>query len=196
MAISYGCWLNDDTDIVDMMKFNDSTFFYICLPPIVFASGFNMQRGNFFANIKNILMFGVLGTFVCFFGFSALTIYFKNLGFINQYDGKTGKWSSLELTSPECMLMCSLLCSSDVIAAISLISYEKQPRLFSIIFGEGIINDAVSIILFNTVMKYTASTQVIDVSTPFKILANFFALGFNSLFIGLIFGLMSSYILK
>ena len=100
------------------------------------------------------------------------------------------------MTSPECMLMCSLLCSSDVIAAISLISYEKQPRLFSIIFGEGIINDAVSIILFNTVMKYTSKTSVINAGTPFKILANFFTLGFNSLFIGLIFGLMSSYILK
>ena len=48
--------------------------------------------------------------------------------------------------------MCSLLCSSDVIAAVSLISYEQEPDLFSIVFGEGITNDAVSIILFNTVM--------------------------------------------
>ena len=83
MAISYGCWLNNDEEIIELMKFSDSTFFFVCLPPIVFASGFNMQRGNFFANIKNILMFGVLGTFVCFFGFSALTIYFKNMGFMN-----------------------------------------------------------------------------------------------------------------
>lgn len=66
--------------------------------------------------------------------------------------------------------MCSLLCSSDVIAAISLISYDQQPRLFSIVFGEGIINDAVSIILFNTVMKYTSETSVITASTPFEIL--------------------------
>jgi sodium/hydrogen exchanger-like protein 6/7/sodium/hydrogen exchanger 8 len=57
--------------------------------------------------------------------------------------------------------MCSLLCSSDVIAAISLISFDKQPKLFSIVFGEGIINDAVSIILFNTVMKYTAKNSKI-----------------------------------
>jgi len=42
----------------------------------------------------------------------------------------------------------SLLCSSDVIAAISIVKYEEQPKLFSIIFGEGIVNDAIALILF------------------------------------------------
>jgi len=94
------------------------------------------------------------------------------------------------------MLMCSLLCSSDVIAAVSLISYEAQPKLFSIVFGEGIINDAVSIILFNTVLKYTKKNSEITWGTPLTILSDFLKLGFNSLFIGLIFALLSSYVLK
>jgi NhaP-type Na+/H+ or K+/H+ antiporter len=51
----------------------------------------------------------------------------------------------------EAFLISSLLCSSDVIAAISIVKYEEQPKLFSIIFGEGIVNDAVSLILFQTV---------------------------------------------
>jgi NhaP-type Na+/H+ or K+/H+ antiporter len=94
------------------------------------------------------------------------------------------------------MLMCSLLCSSDVIAAISLISYDKQPKLFSIVFGEGIMNDAVSIILFNTVHKYTSSNSVVDVHTPGKIIFSFIGLAINSLFIGTLFGLLSAYVLK
>ena len=57
------------------------------------------------------------------------------------------------------MLMCSLLCSSDVVAAISLVSFSKQPDLYSIVFGEGITNDAVSIILFKTVMIYTSKDK-------------------------------------
>ena len=105
-------------------------------------------------------MLGILGTFVAFFSFSFMTITVKDYFDLSQYqyDEKTEKLikTPLELSSPECMLMCSLLCSSDVVAAISLISYDKQPRLFSIVFGEGIINDAVSIILFNTVMKFTS----------------------------------------
>ena len=53
------------------------------------------------------------------------------------------------------MLMCSLLCCTDVVAAISIVKYEEQPRLFSMIFGEGITNDAICIILFNTVMEFS-----------------------------------------
>lgn len=55
----------------------------------------------------------------------------------------------------EILLMCSLLCSSDVFAAISYVNPADQPKLYSIVFGEGIINDAVTIILFNSVMKLT-----------------------------------------
>jgi len=50
--------------------------------------------------------------------------------------------------------MCSLLCSSDVVAAVSIVKYDQQPKLFSLVFGEGITNDAVSIILFGTVVTY------------------------------------------
>ena len=62
------------TEFADIMTFNDDLFFYFVLPPIVFASGFNMYRKKFFANIKNITLFGVLGTFVTFASFSGLTI--------------------------------------------------------------------------------------------------------------------------
>lgn len=93
--------------------------------------------------------------------------------------------------------MCSLLCSSDVIAAVSLVSYDKEPALYSIIFGEGITNDAVSIILFNTVMRYTGSnSNKIDWTTPVSITYMFTMLGFWSLIIGILFGLISSWLLK
>lgn len=95
--------------------------------------------------------------------------------------------------------MCSLLCSSDVIAAVSLVSFEKEPDLYSIIFGEGITNDAVSIILFNTVIKYTSKNSEegkVSWSTPFNIMMNFTSLGFWSLSMGIIFALMCAHLLK
>jgi len=162
----------------------------------VFASGFNMQRGNFFANIRMVLLLGVLCTFLCFFLFSLITIGVNNLGFMQKYSGETGEWSLLELTNAECMLMCSLLCSSDVIAAISIVSYDKQPTLFSIVFGEGIINDAVSIILFNTVLKFTSKNTEITISSPFTIAWDFGMLSLQSLCLGALFAMASSLLLK
>ena len=76
MVISYMEMGNEE--MVGLLRFRDETFFFFCLPPIVFASGFNMKRGNFFANLKNILLFGILGTFVAFTSFSLMTIYLND----------------------------------------------------------------------------------------------------------------------
>ena len=55
----------------------------------------------------------------------------------------------------EIMMMCALLCSTDVIAAISMVSYNEQPMLFSLLFGEGVVNDIVTIIIFNAVTNFS-----------------------------------------
>lgn len=90
--------------------------------------------------------------------------------------------------------MSSLLCSSDVIAAISMLKPKKQPKLFSLVFGEGILNDAVSIILFNTVMKH--SQQEFGLKAVGLISLEFILLGIVSILIGLGFGLAQSYLMK
>ena len=64
------------------MTFNGDIFFYVCLPPIIFAAGFNMRRRRFFENIGYILTFGVFGTIITFFVFAALTSLISNYGLI------------------------------------------------------------------------------------------------------------------
>lgn len=89
------------------------------------------------------------------------------------------------------------MASSDVIAAVSIVSFENEPSLFSIVFGEGITNDAVAIIMFNAVMKYTHKKDAkFGWGTPFTIMGEFTILALDSLLIGIVFGLLSSYILK
>jgi len=58
-----------------MMSFDNDMFFYFILPPIVFSNAFNMQRKKFFVNLGNILLFGVLGTFIAFASFTTLNFY-------------------------------------------------------------------------------------------------------------------------
>jgi sodium/hydrogen exchanger-like protein 6/7 len=77
--------------------FDDTLFFYFCLPPIIFASGFNMRRKRFFENLGYIMLFGLLGTIITFAIFSALTYGFFKSGIIWRYvDAQNGNPSSYE----------------------------------------------------------------------------------------------------
>ena len=100
---------------------------------------------------------------------------------------------NFELGIMEIMLMCSLLCCTDVVAAISIVKYEEQPRLFSMIFGEGITNDAICIILFNTVMEFSGPDSQFTAFTPLLILGSFLKLSTFSVGVGTFVGLFSSF---
>lgn len=102
----------------------------------------------------------------------------------------------MNITVREILLLCALLCSSDVIAAVSLIKYDEQPKLFSIVFGEGITNDAVSIILFNTVYHYTSHSEEFTSITPLVITGKFVQLGLYSSLLGLLVAVVASLMFK
>ena len=179
---------------------NEDLFYYYVLPPIVFASGFNMYRKKFCANLRNILLFGVVGTFIGFASFSVMTIEYCKRVELKQYvyDEEEQVWvaSTLTLETMEILMMCALLCSSDVIAAISLVKPKEQPKLFSIVFGEGIVNDAVAILLFNAMRKHAKRDAELDRSAALSIGGDFCTLACFSLLIGLAYGLCVSLLLK
>jgi len=103
-------------------------FFDIILPPIIFNSGFNMKRKKFFANLGNILITGLGVTFVCFALYSGATYWV-----VNYMDLNMTRYTPVVETIPivlptmSMLLFTSLLCSSDVVAAVSIVEYEAQP---------------------------------------------------------------------
>eukprot|EP00347_Sterkiella_histriomuscorum_P013016 403366336 len=196
MLLSYFTYTFQHVELTVMLTFNENFFFYFCLPPIVFASGYSMQRQNFFANFNNIMIFGLLNTMVQFTLFSVFTWLIFNYFTFFKYHGATGQYEEFKLTIFEILLMSSLLCSSDVVAAVSLINSEKQPKLFSLVFGEGVTNDAISIILFNAVIQFSGPGASFTAWTPLKIMGSFLKLGFFSLLIGIFVALLSAKITK
>ena len=105
-------------------------------------------------------------------------------------------YEQFTLSFMEILLMCSLLCCTDVVAAIAVIKYEQQPKLFSLVFGEGITNDAVCIILFNTVYEFAGPGSEFTGFTPVLIVYSFIRLSFWSLFAGIFLGLLSALVTK
>ena len=180
MSISLMARFLGYTEITNMLEFSESLFFYVCLPPIVFSAGYNMKRKKFFQHFNYITLFGVFGTFACFIFFSFFTATIFYIQPMSKYIPDLGVNEEFTLTLREILLLCSLMCSSDVVAAVSLIDFQKEPKLFSMVFGEGITNDAVSIILFNTVFKYTGSTEKFSTETVFKVILEFTKLTLSS----------------
>jgi len=106
----------------------------------------------------------------------------------------------VRMSTIDILVVSALLCSADVVAAISIVKYEEQPRLFSIVFGQGVLNEAVAIILFNTTSGFTSKPdgkeKQFTWETPFEIIGSFLTLGIVSILIGLIFGILSSFVHK
>ena len=50
-------------------------FMILLLPPIIFESGYNMDKKPFMRNIGSVLMYSFVGTFIAIF-FSSLMFYF------------------------------------------------------------------------------------------------------------------------
>ena len=62
------------------------------------------------------------------------------------------------------MLLSSVLCATDTVTALSLIKVrlsvyqqEESPVLSSVLFGEGVLNDAVAIIVFRSISQFSFS---------------------------------------
>jgi NhaP-type Na+/H+ or K+/H+ antiporter len=75
----------DDGSLLSLLEFNGSVFFYLCLPPIIFAAGFNMRRKRFFENFGYISLFGVIGTVITFLVFTIMTFLFMSTGMMYKY---------------------------------------------------------------------------------------------------------------
>ena len=161
------------------------------LPPIIFAAGYTLKKQEFFHNFPYILLYGVGGTIIVFIILTGLTAFFNSFDFII---GPTEK-----LNIADCMLVACVLASTDTVAALAIIKADKYPKLNSILFGEGVVNDAVTILLFRTIKGYfvnNAGHSEFTWTMFFAISWDFIYLSLLSLTIGISLGLILSYSFK
>ena len=88
------------------------------------------------------------------------------------------------------------MCSSDIIAAVSLVKYAKYPRIFSLLLGEGLWNDAVAVVLSDTMRKFVEQQDTPSWKSPFQIAGDFLLLSLLSSLIGIFFGVLSGLMTK
>jgi hypothetical protein len=109
---------------VEFLEWNNSLFFELLLPLIIFTTGYNIRRRNFFENFININKFGLLGTFLTFVFYTLLTYTLFSIFTINKYNPITHETSNWNLDFKSIAYMCSILTGSDIIAAVTLIKFD------------------------------------------------------------------------
>nr|ADK62565.1 Na+/H+ antiporter [Halostachys caspica] len=165
-----------------LLVFSEDLFFIYLLPPIIFNAGFQVKKKQFFRNFITIIMFGALGTLVSFsiISLGAMTIFKKmDIG-------------SLELG--DYLAIGAIFAATDSVCTLQVLNQDETPPLYSLVFGEGVVNDATSVVLFNAIQNFDLTH--IDHRIALQFSGNFLYLFFASTLLGAMTGLLSAYVIK
>ncbi|KAL2942210.1 Sodium/hydrogen exchanger 2 [Bienertia sinuspersici] len=165
-----------------ILEFDEELFFIYLLPPIIFNAGFQVKKKQFFKNFSTILSFGVLGTLISFCLISAGGLFLlKKIGLT-------------QLSVNDYMALGAIFSATDSVCTLQVLNQDDTPLLYSVVFGEGVVNDATSIVLFNAVQSLDLSN--LSAMTTLALLGTFLYLFFTSTVLGIFVGLLSAFIIK
>ena len=161
------------------LEFNDNVFFTFILPPIIFSAGYNIKVKTFFKYFHYSVIFGILGTFITFIIIFCSTYVFNKINIFK-----------IVFNIKDILLYSAVISSTDTVSPLAFISESNKDKLFEVLFGEGIMNDSFSIVLFEIITKYYG------VFNSWQMLFHFINSFFMSCFLGLTIGIFCSHILK
>lgn len=170
--------------IQDAVKFNPGYFFNILLPPIILNSGYELHQANFFRNLGSILTFAIPGTFISALVVGIIIYIWTALGLDN-----------VQLEFVDALAVGATLSATDPVTILSIFNaYKVDPKLYTIIFGESLLNDAISIVMFETCQKFHG--QPVRFSSFFQGVGLFLMTFTISTIIGIFIGILVALILK
>lgn len=170
--------------IQDTVTFNSSYFFNVLLPPIILNSGYELNQVNFFNNMFSILTFAIPGTFISAVVLGIIIFIWTALGL-----------EGINISFVDALSVGATLSATDPVTILSIFNaYKVDPKLYTIIFGESLLNDAISIVMFETCQKFHGSPA--KFSSLFEGIGLFLMTFMVSLLIGLFIGILVALILK
>lgn len=115
-------------------------FMILLLPPIIFESGYNINKKPFLKNIGTILMYAFVGTFISIFLSSGIFYLTGRIGWTYPF------------TIKDSFAFGSLISTTDTVAVLSILKkMGADENLYALCFGESIFNDAIGIVMYQTV---------------------------------------------
>ena len=156
-----------------LLTFDASSFFVVYLPPIILHAGLSVRKKAFFEHVGVIAALGIGGTYFAV-GFVAALLWLVagrgggtgGGGRVASGGGEEEQASFFSLLPPhlrlslgECLALGAIFAATDSVAVLQVLEPSRAPLLFSLVFGEGVVNDATTVALLRTVAALTASSS-------------------------------------
>ncbi|XP_038652711.1 sodium/hydrogen exchanger 3 isoform X2 [Scyliorhinus canicula] len=165
-----------------------TVFFFYLLPPIVLDAGYFMPNRHFFGNLGTILMYAVIGTV-----WNAATTGLSLYGVF-----KSGIMGDLDAGLLEFLLFGSLIAAVDPVAVLAVFEeVHVNEVLFIIVFGESLLNDAVTVVLYNVFKSFVeVGAENVEGLDYFKGIVSFFVVSLGGTAVGILFAFILSLITR
>ncbi|KAG6051437.1 hypothetical protein E4U17_006178 [Claviceps sp. LM77 group G4] len=172
--------------IRNLINFDYQIFFNLLLPPIILSSGYELHQANFFRNMGTILTFAFAGTFLSAVVIGLILYVFALIP------------GSLTMSFVDAISVGATLSATDPVTILAIFNtYKVDPKLYTIIFGESILNDAIAIVIFETAQKYNkGEASSYGILSFFEATGIFLLVFFTSLLIGVVVGVGTALLLK
>uniref|UniRef100_A0A8C0IC77 Sodium/hydrogen exchanger n=1 Tax=Bubo bubo TaxID=30461 RepID=A0A8C0IC77_BUBBB len=162
-------------------------FFLFLLPPIVLDSGYFMPSRLFFDNIGAILTYAVVGTLWNSFTTGAALWGLHRAGLMG-----------VEAGLMDFLLFGSLISAVDPVAVLAVFEeVHVNETLFIIVFGESLLNDAVTVVLYKVFNSFVELGPAHIHATDYvKGVVSFFLVSLGGTAVGLLFAFLLALITR
>ncbi|XP_015739103.1 sodium/hydrogen exchanger 1 [Coturnix japonica] len=158
-------------------------FFLFLLPPIILDAGYFLPLRQFTENLGTILIFAVVGTLWNAFFLGGLMYAVCQIG--GSGLNHIGLLANL--------LFGSLISAVDPVAVLAVFEeIHVNEQLHILVFGESLLNDAVTVVLYHLFEEFANFEQVtiIDIILGFF---SFFVVSLGGIFVGVIYGVIAAF---
>ncbi|XP_062901475.1 sodium/hydrogen exchanger 9-like [Mobula hypostoma] len=181
------------SEILQKVTFDSEIFFNVLLPPIIFYAGYSLKKRQFFRNLGTILTYAFIGTAISCIVIGGIMYGFV-LGMI-----QLGQLGKLDFYFTDCLFFGALISATDPVTVLAIFhELDVDPQLYTLLFGESVLNDAVAIVLTYSISIYSPkdNPHMFDTAAFFTSVGNFAWIFAGSFAMGSAFGVVTALLTK
>ncbi|XP_034024497.1 sodium/hydrogen exchanger 9-like [Thalassophryne amazonica] len=178
--------------MVYMETFDPEVVFNLLLPPIIFYGAYTLNQKRLIENLGSVLTFAFLGTIITCVVIGGVVYGFTRLAVL------LGHAVDAEFFFTDCLLFGAIMSATDPVSVLGLFSeLHVDLDLYTLLFGESVLNDAVAIVLTHAISSYgQMGGDAFDPPAFFLSVGYFVGMLLGSIVIGFIFTIITSLLTK